>query len=52
LDSNSVFTAVTYYKFGRLFLKFGKKRVDKILVIAKKHITEEGENIKTILEKK
>lgn len=50
--SNSVFTAITYYKFGRLFLKFGKKRVDKTLEIARKHIKEEGENLKKILEKK
>ena len=49
---NSVFTAVTYYKFGKLFLKFGKKRADKILETTKKHTKEEGENLKKILEKK
>ena len=49
--SNSVFTAVTHYRFGRLFLKFGKKRVGKILETAKKHIKEEGDNLKRILEK-
>ena len=47
---SSVFTALTYYKFGRLFLKFSKDKVDYILETSNKHMQEEGENIKNILE--
>jgi len=48
--SNSVFTAVTYYKFGKLFLKFNKDKVDYIIETTNKHTREEGENLKKILE--
>lgn len=48
---NSIFTAVTYYKFGRLFLKFNKERVEYILETTNKHMKEEGENLKKILER-
>ena len=48
----SIFTAVTYYKFGRLFLKFSKDKVDYILETTQKHMKEEAENIKLILDEK
>jgi uncharacterized protein YndB with AHSA1/START domain len=47
----SLFTAVTHYKFGKLFLKFNKDKVDNILKTTEKHMKEEGENLKRILEK-
>ena len=50
-ESNSIFTAITHYKFGRLFLKLNKKGVDKILETTKKHTKKGGgENLKNILE--
>jgi len=47
---DSIFTAVTYYKFGRLFLKFSKDKVEHILETTEKHMEEEGRNLKKILE--
>ncbi len=47
---NSIFTAVTYYKFGKLFLKFSKDKVEYILETSNKHMEEEGNNLKRILE--
>lgn len=47
---NSIFTAVTYYKFGKLFLKFSKDKVSYILETSNKHMEEEGNNLKRILE--
>ncbi|NPV51575.1 MAG: SRPBCC family protein [Candidatus Methanofastidiosum sp.] len=49
---SSVFTALTYYKFGRLFLKFSKDKVEYILQTSNEHMQEEGKNIKKILEEK
>jgi uncharacterized protein YndB with AHSA1/START domain len=55
IESNgksSIFTALTYYKFGRLFLKFSKDKVDYILETSNKHMQEEGKNLKRIVEGK
>jgi len=49
--TNTVFTANTYYKFGKIYLKTKKDKVDYILKSAQKHMDEEGENLKKILEK-
>lgn len=49
---NSIFTAVTHYKFGRLFLRFSKDKTDHILETTQKHMKEEAQNLKLILEKK
>jgi hypothetical protein len=46
----TVFTAITYNRIGWLFRTFAKNRVDHIIKIAKKHMREEGENLKRILE--
>jgi len=42
-----IFTATSYLRLGPLFLKIAKKRLDATM----KHIKEEGENLKRILEK-
>ena len=41
-----LFTATLYFRFGRIFLKFAKSRVEAV----KKHMKEEGENLKRLLE--
>ncbi len=48
--NKSIFTEVTHYKFGKLFLKFTKDKVDYILKTTEKHMKEEGESLKRILE--
>lgn len=49
--SNSVFTAVTYMRFGRIFQKLFKKHIEDSKRIHDKHVRTEGENLKKILEK-
>ncbi|NPE27302.1 SRPBCC family protein [Methanococcoides sp. SA1] len=46
-DNGSVFTATLSFRFGWLFSKIAKKRIDAI----KAHMREEGENLKGLLEK-
>ena len=43
---NSAFTAYTYLKY----LGFAKKRIQSVVEIGKKHVREEHENLKKILE--
>ena len=43
---SSIFTATLSFRFGWLFSKLAKNRVDAI----KKHMREEGENLKRLLE--
>lgn len=50
--NNTVFTAQTYYKFGKLFLMFKKDHANYMMDVSKRHMDEEGENLKNILEKK
>ena len=45
---SSVFTATLSFRFARLFTKLFKDRFDAI----KKHMREEGENLKNLLEKR
>ena len=45
-----IFTTQTYYKFGKLFLLLKKGRAEYMMDIAKKHMDEEGVNLKRILE--
>ncbi|HOC77814.1 MAG TPA: SRPBCC family protein [Methanofastidiosum sp.] len=47
---NSIFTALTYYRFGKLFLRLNKDKVDHILETTEEHMKEEGKNLKRILE--
>ncbi len=45
-EGSSIFTATLHFRFGRFFQKFAKSRVEAIT----KHMKEEGENLKKILE--
>ncbi len=50
--SNSVFTAITIIRCEKFYRKImGKKGWDKLIATGKKHVKEEGENLKKILEK-
>lgn len=49
--SHSIFTAITYMRFERLFRTFYKKGLETLIEVSKKHMKEEGENLKKILEK-
>ena len=52
--SNSVFTAISYVScegFFRKFMKYSEyKRMETLIEVGKKHVKEEGENLKKILE--
>ena len=48
--SSSVFTAISYLRAGNLFYKLSKKEMERRVGIHKKHVREEGENLKAILE--
>jgi len=45
---HSIFTANLYFRFSRFFNKYAKDRVDAV----KRHMKEEGENLKKIVENK
>ncbi len=47
-NSGSVFTAKLYFRFGKFLSKIYPSRLNAI----KKHMKEEGENLKNLLEKK
>ena len=47
-EDSCIFTATINLRVGPLFKKFGGKRLDTI----KRHMREEGENLKRILEKR
>lgn len=49
--SNSVFTAILYMRCERFYLKFFKKEIETAIEFGKKHMKEEGENFKKLLEK-
>ncbi|MFC1786805.1 SRPBCC family protein [Halobacteriota archaeon] len=49
--SNSVFTAITYMRAGSLLSKIFKKGMKTLIEAHDKHVGEEGENLKKILEK-
>ena len=48
--STSVFTARSYLRAGEFYLKFFKKEMNYKLDLHNKHVREEGENLKRILE--
>lgn len=48
--SNSVFTAISYIRCIRFYRLIAKKHIDDSIEIGKKHVKEEGENLKKILE--
>lgn len=49
--SNSVFTAIGYVRCIRFYRLISKNHVDTAIEAGKKHVKEEGENLKKILEK-
>ncbi len=49
--SYSVFTAVTYMRFWRLFRVLFKKGMEKLRKVHDKHVGAEGGNLKKLLEK-
>lgn len=49
--SYSVFTAITYMRWGRLFQRLFRKEMKKLIEAHHKHVGAEGENLKNILEK-
>lgn len=53
--SNTVFTAISYVKaerIMRILLRFSEyKSMETLIEVGKKHVKEEGENLKKILEK-
>ena len=44
------FIAKTYYKFGKIFRTLNKNAASEIMDLTQKHMDEEGENLKRILE--
>ena len=49
--SNSIFTAISYLRAGNLLYKLSKKEMETKIEMHNKHVKEEGENLKMILEK-
>ena len=47
---NTVFTAISYIRAGYLFKKLFKKGMKKLITEHNRHVGEEGENLKKILE--
>ena len=47
---NSIFTAISIIKCEGFYRKISKKQMDNAIRITKKHVKEEGENLKKILE--
>jgi len=49
--SNTVFTAITYMRAGHLYKKLFKKGMKNLIKEHDRHVAEEGENLKKILER-
>ena len=50
--STTVFTAIGYLRAGRLFYKIARREMEWKVAMHMKHVKEEGENLKRILENK
>ena len=48
--SSTVFTAISYIRAGHLYKKIFKKDMKKLITEHNRHVSEEGENLKKILE--
>jgi len=48
--SNTVFTAISFLRAGHLYKKFFKKGMKNLITEHDRHVGEEGENLKKILE--
>jgi len=49
-ESTAVFTAISYIRAGHLYKKLFKKGMKKLFEEHDRHVSEEGENLKKILE--
>lgn len=49
-ESSTVFTAISYIRAGYLFKKIFKKHMENLITEHNRHVGEEGENLKKILE--
>jgi uncharacterized protein YndB with AHSA1/START domain len=49
-SSNSVFTAINYLRAEGLYRRIARKTMETAIEASKKHMKEEGENLKRILE--
>ena len=47
---NTVFTAISYFRAGNLYKKIFKKGMKNLITEHNRHVGEEGENLKKILE--
>lgn len=47
----TVFTAISYLRAGELMCKLAKKHMKENIAMHNKHVSEEGENLKRILER-
>ena len=47
---NTVFTAISYFRAGHLYKKLFKKGMTNLITEHNRHVGEEGENLKKILE--
>jgi hypothetical protein len=47
---NTVFTAISYFRAGHLYKKLFKKGMKNLITEHSRHVGEEGENLKKILE--
>ena len=50
--STAVFTSMSYLRAGNLFYKIARKEMELKIPMHNKHVKEEGENLKRILESK
>ena len=51
-NSHSIFTAITHMRAGHLWKKLFKKSMKNVISAHDKHMAEEGENLKRLMEKK
>jgi uncharacterized protein YndB with AHSA1/START domain len=49
-EENTVFTAISYFRAGHLYKKLFKKGMKNLITEHNRHVGEEGENLKKILE--
>ena len=52
LNSKTVFTALTYVRAGYLLQKIFKKDMNRLITLLNRHVEEEAENLKSIIEQK
>jgi len=48
--SQTVFTSISYLRAGELVFKLARKHMEQNIELHNKHVSEEGENLKMILE--